>query len=98
MTTLDSSQRKRLRSLAHHLEPIVMVGKGGITDNVIEAADVALEAHELIKVKFIEHKKEKKALAAEIEQRTRSALVGMIGHVAMFYRRQEDDEKRRIEV
>lgn len=96
MMPLKGSERKQLRKLAHHLEPVVFVGKSGVTDTVIEAADQALEAHELIKVKFIEFKKEKKELAAEIERRTRSAVAGIVGNVAILYREQEDEEKRKI--
>ena len=96
MRPLKGSERKQLRKLAHHLEPVVFVGKSGVTDTVIEAADQALEAHELIKVKFIEFKREKKELTAEIERRTGSAVAGIVGHVVILYREQEDEEKRKI--
>ena len=96
MRELKSSERKRLRALAHHIDPVVFVGKEGLTDTVIDAADTALEAHELIKVKFLEFKKEKKQLSTEIAHRTDSALVGLIGNIATFYREQKDEEKRKI--
>ena len=98
MRPLKGSERRQLRKLAHHLEPIVFVGKSGVTDSVIEATNQALEAHELIKVKFIEFKKEKKELAAEIERRTESAVAGIVGSVAILYREQEDEAKRKIQL
>lgn len=96
MRELTSSDRKKLKALAHHIEPVVMVGKSGITPSLIEATDLALEARELIKVKFIEFKKEKRALSEQLAQETRSAVVDIIGHVVILFREQEDEEKRQI--
>ena len=63
MKTLTSSQRKFLRSRAHHLDPAVLVGKQGVTDTLVRAAQQSLEAHELIKIRFNEFKEEKRELA-----------------------------------
>jgi len=62
--------------------------------------DESLAKHELIKVKFIDFKEkdQKKEIAGAIEIKTASELVGMIGHMAIFYRRQKDPEKRKINV
>lgn len=76
----------------------MQVGKSGITDHVVQAVDQAIEAHELIKVKFVDHKDEKDAICTEIAARTGSVLVGVLGNVATFYRRQPDNEKRRIDL
>ncbi len=96
METLKGSQRTYLRSLAHRLQPVVQIGKGGITEGLIQAVDLALGAHELIKLRFLEHKTEKKTLHQEIAQKTRSHPVGMVGHVAILYREHPDEEKRKI--
>ncbi len=93
---LTSSQRKQLRSLAHHIEPLVLVGKHGASDGLIQSAADALDAHELVKVRFNEFKDEKQALLAEITERTGAEVVGVIGHVAVIYKQQEDEEKRKI--
>jgi RNA-binding protein len=98
MTEIKGSHRKYLRSIAHSLNPSVMVGKNGVTDTVIESVDKALTAHELIKIRFIERKTEKKEFAAEIEERTKSHIAGMIGHVLILYRQQDDPEKRKIKL
>ena len=89
---------KYLRGLAHGLKPVVLIGQNGLTDAVVQAADAALERHELIKVKFndIKDKREKKSLAASLEGATESAQVGMIGHIAILFRPQKDPEKRKI--
>ena len=100
MKPLTSSQMKYLRGLAHGLKPVVLIGQNGLTDAVVQAADSALNRHELIKVKFneIKDKAQKKSYAASLESATRSSLVGMIGHIAIFYRRQKDPGKRKISV
>ena len=100
MEQLKGYQKKYLKGLAHGTKPLVFVGQNGLSSTVSQAIDEALATHELIKVKFVDfkEKRQKVEIAAVIEQETASELVGMIGHVAIFYREQQDPEKRRIEV
>jgi len=100
MKKLTSYQKKYLRGLAHNLKPVVFIGQKGMTDQVASSTDEALNAHELIKVKFNEFKKkvEKMKIAELIETGTGCQLVGIIGHVAIFYRRHGDPEKRKIKI
>ena len=100
MTQLSGFQKKYLRGLAHGAKPIVYIGNQGLTDAVIRSTNDALDAHELIKIKFIDfkEKEQKVTLSGEIARRTGSELVGMVGHVGVFFRRNEDPEKRRISV
>lgn len=98
MRALKGSDRKFLRGLAHDVQPVVQIGKGGITEGVIGSVNAALDQHELIKVRFLEFKDEKQELAVQIAQRTGSEQVGMIGHVAIFYREHADAEKRKIQL
>lgn len=95
---LTSAQRTRLKSLAHHLEPAVIVGKQGVGDSLINAAQASLAAHELIKIRFNDFKEEKKTLAPEIAARAEAHLVGIIGHIAILYKQHPDPEKRRIKL
>ena len=62
MEELTSLQRKHLRGLAQALDAVVLVGKQGVTENLVRAVDAALEAHELVKIRFNEFKDEKDAL------------------------------------
>jgi RNA-binding protein len=96
MKALNSSQRKRLRKLAHHLDPVLQVGKNGLSEGFLQAVDAALDSHELIKIRFLARKTEKRDLAREISRRTKSETAGLIGHTLILYRRQQDPEKRRI--
>ncbi|MBN2308953.1 MAG: ribosome assembly RNA-binding protein YhbY [Candidatus Hydrogenedentes bacterium] len=98
MDELRGSQRRYLRSLANRLRPLVQVGRQGVTDTVVKAMNDALDAHELVKVKFVERKDEKEALAEAIAEATGSHQVGMVGHTALFYRQQKDEAKRKIDL
>ncbi len=86
MTELNGRQRRKLKSLAHHLKPVVQIGQKGLTDSLFKAVDKALSDHELIKVKFVDFKEEKHDLADEVVSETGAALVGMIGNIAILYR------------
>jgi RNA-binding protein len=93
---LKGSERKHLRGLAHHLKPVVQVGKQGVIENLITSVSQALDAHELIKVKFVDHKQERHELSQEIANRTGSELAGLVGNVAILYRQHSEAEKRKI--
>ncbi|MBC8075959.1 MAG: ribosome assembly RNA-binding protein YhbY [Chloroflexales bacterium] len=83
---LNNAQRQYLRRTAHSLRPLTQIGKAGLTNSVINAIDQALEAHELIKVKFLDFREEKQALSDEIVGATGSTLVSLIGNIAILYR------------
>ncbi len=93
---LTSTQRKHLRGLAHHLEPVVRVGQKGVTDSVVAETGRALESHELIKVRLDAEGKEKKVLAEDLAAKTESELAGVVGKIAILYRTR--DEKPKIKL
>jgi RNA-binding protein len=93
-TPLTPRQRKRLRGMAHALQPVVRVGAAGITDAVVDQTDAALATHELIKVRMREPE-DKRAMASELAARTGATLCGLVGHTAILYRRHP--ERPRIE-
>ncbi|MCG6534374.1 MAG: ribosome assembly RNA-binding protein YhbY [Syntrophales bacterium LBB04] len=98
MEKLKGSQRKYLRSQAHHLKPLVIIGRNGLNEKVIGTIDIALRDHELIKVKFGEFKEGKKEISSEIALATNSEAVGLIGNITIFYRPHPDPEKRKIKI
>lgn len=98
MQPLNSQQRKHLRGLAHHLDPLILVGKQGYTHALVRATAEALDDHELIKVRFNDFKDQKGEIIHEIARRTGSEVVGTIGHVAILYRENPDPEKRKIDL
>ena len=100
MTPLKGSQRKYLRGLAHKMNPAAFVGQKGITASLTDEINMALDAAELIKIKFIDHKEKelKTALIEEIASLTKSHVAGMVGHVAILFRQHKDPEKRKIKL
>jgi RNA-binding protein len=84
---LTPKQKKHLKSLAHHLKPVVMLGQHGLTEAVVKECDQALETHELIKVKITgDDREERSETAISLAQQTNSELVHTIGHQAILYR------------
>ena len=100
MGKLKGYQKKYLKGLVHGMKPLVFVGQKGLSPAVIKAVDESLEKHELIKIKFVDFKEKgrKEEIAGVIEKKTASELVGMIGHIAIFYRQHKDPEKRTVHV
>ena len=100
MTPLKGSQRKYLRGLAHKLNPAAFVGQKGITGSLTDEINVALDAAELIKIKFSDHKEKelKTALVEEIASITKSHVAGMVGHVAILFRQNSDPAKQKIKL
>ena len=93
---MTSADRKHLRGLAHALKPLVHVGSAGLTGRVVEAVDMALADHELIKVKMAAERDERKVIAEEMARRTGSEIAGLIGSIAILYRPAAEPEKRSI--
>lgn len=94
LAPLTGKQKSFLRSLAHKLKPVVQVGHQGATEGVLAAVEVALERHELIKVKVSgESETDVVEVAPALEQGTRSQVAQIIGHTVVLYRRREKDPK-----
>ena len=98
MGELKGSQRKYLRGLAHSYKPQVQIGKEGLSERVIRAIDIALGAHELIKVKIAAERDEREKIVPIIEERLNCECVGTVGRMAILYREHPDPEKRKISV
>lgn len=98
MQTLSSTQRKELRGMAHNLDPVILIGKGLLSTAVVREIQGALDSHELIKVKFLEGKDERKVLAERMASATDSNLVGLVGNIAMLYRQHQHAKNRKIKL
>ena len=96
MGELKGSQRKYLRGAAHSYKPQVQIGKEGLSDNVVDAIDTALQAHELIKVKIAAERDQREQFVPIIEERLNCECVGTVGRMAILYRQHPDPEKRKI--
>ena len=93
--SLNEKQRKHLRGLAHAREPLVMVGQSGLSEAVARELDIALTAHELVKVRArVGAREERDLILEQLATQTGSHLVQRIGNVGVFFRQRA--EKSRI--
>jgi RNA-binding protein len=88
---LSNSQQRYLRGLSHGLKPVVLIGGKGLTEAVQAELDLALEHHELLKVKIAADSREARdEIVAELVVKSRSNLVQRIGNVATLFRRSKE--------
>jgi len=88
MMNLTEQQKKHLRRLGHALHPIVLIGRQGLTSNVVAELGRALNDHELVKVRArVGDRAERDAVLAELARGSDAELVHQIGNVGLFYRR-----------
>ena len=87
---LTKKQVQHMKALAHHLNPVVMIGNNGLTEGVLAETEVALTHHELIKVKIAGEDREMKTLIADaIVRETGAYNVQIIGKILVLYRPSE---------
>ncbi|MEJ1096635.1 MULTISPECIES: ribosome assembly RNA-binding protein YhbY [unclassified Pseudoxanthomonas] len=88
---LTSAQTRFLRGHAHDLKALLQIGGKGLTPSFVAELDLALEHHELVKVKVAaEDRETRDAVIAELTGQTGAALVQRIGHTAVLYRPSKD--------
>ncbi len=91
---LSVKQRSYLKSLAHHLKPVIRIGQEGVTPSIIGEIRKQLLAHELIKVKWSSLSKEegnKKEQAEQLAARIGAHYVHLIGQTVLLYREPESE-------
>ena len=79
MKQLNNTQKQHLRRLANDLRPAVQIGKNGLTDQIHITIDHELNAHELIKIKFMDFKEEKRQLTEALVETSNGTLIGLVG-------------------
>ncbi len=90
---LSPKQIRNLRSQAHHLKPVVMVGQHGLKPTIIDELEIALDFHELIKVKIAADKEERAEITHEIVKACHAELIQSIGQIAILFRRNPEKPK-----
>lgn len=91
---LTGKQKRHLRSLAHHLDPIFQAGKGGVNENLISQIEDALEARELLKVSVLQNcEQEKDEVAQELAKGAKAELVQLIGKTIVLYKESVENKK-----
>ena len=93
MKPLDKTQIKQLKALAHKLKPIVTVGQHGMKESINDEIAIALDFHQLIKVKInLGDRDERDQLVKELNTHHKAELIQRIGNIAVLYRRNFDKE------
>ncbi len=88
---LKGKERSYLKSLANSLEPVLIMGKNGLTDNVIKQLDDALEARELIKIKCLDNSGlDANEVASEVVKLLKAEFVQSIGSKFTIYRKAKE--------
>jgi RNA-binding protein len=88
MMALTERQKKHLRRLGHDLHPLVLVGQRGMNPGVIEELRLALDHHELVKLRARAGSREARdAMLAELARLTGSECVFRVGNVGLFYKK-----------
>jgi RNA-binding protein len=94
MVSLTNAQIRDLKAQAQRLKATLKIGKEGLSPQFLAALDEVLKHHELVKVKFDEFKEQKKELAPQLAEKSRSHLVTRVGNVAVLYRPKPREEKQ----
>ena len=87
---MNSADKKKLRAEAHTLKPVVMIGQSGLTPAVLAEVELALDSHELIKVKIRAERDQRKLISEKICTDTGAELIQAIGQIAVIYRLNPD--------
>lgn len=83
---MNAVDRKKLKAEAHALKPVVMIGQSGLTDAVLAEIELALDSHELIKVKIRAEREDRREISEKICLSTGAELIQAIGQIAVIYR------------
>jgi RNA-binding protein len=87
MEKLSGKQVRALRALGHHLHPVVMIGRGALSDPVLASVEEALSAHELIKIKLQEGcELDRREAAAALAEACAAGVVQVLGKTILLYR------------
>ena len=90
---LSEKQIRHLKSLAHHLKPVVRVGQHGLRDSVLAELEGALDVHELVKVKIVAEKAGRFEIIGQLIEASGAELVQHIGQIAVLFRRNTQKPK-----
>ena len=83
---LSNQQLRKFKAAAQLMEPSLKVGKAGLSDGFLQTVSTELDRHELVKLKFVEFKTEKKTLAPLLAEKTASHIVMRVGNVVVLHR------------
>ncbi|MBQ8792144.1 MAG: ribosome assembly RNA-binding protein YhbY [Clostridia bacterium] len=96
---ITTKQRAFLRGLGNALEPVMQIGKEGLSENSVDAINALLEARELVKIKVLNNcELRPKEMMVQICQATKAEPVQVIGGMVIIYRRSTKKDFKHIEL
>ncbi len=88
---MKSELKKQLRARAHALNPVVITGQAGVSEAVLNEINLALDHHELIKIRVnAEDRQQRREMSELICAETGAELIQSIGHIITIYRENPD--------
>ncbi len=89
--SMNKSEKKRLKAEAHRLNPVIIIGAKGLTQPVLDETNIALDTHELIKIKVnAADKAERLEIAESLCDTLKAEFLQLIGSIAIVYRKNPD--------
>lgn len=94
---LSSKKRAKIRSIVHEIKPNIMVGKDGITENIIDEVENTLLNKEVVKIKLLNNTDEDtRDVSENLSKKTKSHVVSVMGNVIILYRYSEKEGVKHI--
>lgn len=91
---VTQQHKKQLKAMAHDLKPVVIIGKDGISENVIESTLISLDAHQLIKIRVLNTSPVTVLeIAYDLSSKTKADIVQIIGRMIVLYKPSKDRKK-----
>ncbi|WP_188993905.1 ribosome assembly RNA-binding protein YhbY [Paenibacillus nasutitermitis] len=88
---LTGKQKRHLRALAHHLQPVFQVGKGGMNENLVRHVEEAIEKRELLKISVLNNSiEDPKEVGTWLAEEAKAELVQVIGKTIVLYKESKD--------
>lgn len=91
---MSPEQKKELKTQAHLLKPIIMIGQAGLSEAVLKEIEIALDIHELLKIKVRAERDERKEIFQQMCTATKSEMIQNIGQVLVIYRKKPPEPQK----
>jgi len=89
---INKDQKKFLLTRTHALNPVVWIGQNGLSENVLQELNMALDHHELIKIKIrMGDRQLRDKLIEEISLQTKAEQIQKIGNIIVLYRQNREE-------
>ena len=92
---MNPEQLKQLKTQAHELKPVIMIGQAGFSEAVAKELELVLDTHELIKIKIRADREQRKFIQQQICTETHAELIQSIGQVVVIYRKKPEQAKKK---